>query len=642
MSAIAGFWSFGGAHDANSLCRAGLAALSDYGPHGSDSASIGDLTLGRNFFRLLPNEEPDRQPLLAGRNALVADLRLDNRDEIAAALGLGAAEADSALLLAALQRWGEGAVERIVGDFAFAWSDDGALRLVLARDPLGQRPLFWHRGDGFVAFASMPRAIHATDLVPRRPDAGTVARHLAALPQAGPASFFEDVLRVEPGHVVTLERGGASRSGRYWTPRRHALRLGRFDDYVEGFRAELDRAVACRLRGTGGAVTAHLSGGWDSSAVAATAARLLAADSRRLIAFTSVPRGGGHGAPRNRFADEGPLAAATAALHPNIDHVLVEGSGRSPVPELGRWARLFERPVFNPDNHVWLSEIRSRAREAGASVLLTGETGNWTISAAPNSLLADYLRERRWGDWSREALAMLRQRRARLRGVAAASFGPWLPGCLWRGLAPLASAPGAAFRAALHPRLAEALAAEIAAREAAAGRPRDYFARVADALSSMDFGEYRKGILGGWGIDKRDATADVRLIDFCLSLPLDMLMSGGTRRPLARAALADRLPREVLEERGKGYQGADWGEALTADLPAVRTLVERIAAVPAASSLIDVDLLRRLVRDWPEGGWDDPRTIAGYRIALLTALAAGAFLLSAGEPRDLFRIVAAC
>jgi asparagine synthase (glutamine-hydrolysing) len=148
----------------------------------------------------------------------------------------------------------------------------------------------------------------------------------------------------------------------------------------------------------------------------------------------------------------------------------------------------------------------------------------------------------------------------------------------------------------------------------------------------MDFGDYRKGILAGWGLDKRDATADLRLIEFCLSLPLDMLMAQGTRRPLARAALADRLPRAVLEERRKGYQGADWHVGLTRDRPRIAELIERIAADEEASSVIDVASLRHLLEAWPEGGWHRPETVAGYRVGMLQALAGGHFLLAARHP----------
>jgi len=631
MTALAGFWSLDGRFDPPSLCRPMIEAQARYGARQS-AGRLAELAVAIRLHPLLPEDEHDVQPLIGGggRFALVADVRLDNRAELAAALRLDSAEAsllaDSALLLLALDRWGEAALERLLGDFAFAFYDAHERRLLLARDPLGQRPLFWHRGEGFVAFASMPCGLHALGMIARRPDETSLINYLAGLPRTGANSFFERIERVEPGHVVTVTPDRTSRR-RYWRPRRRELRLKRFDDYVEAFRSELDSAVARRLRGAGDLVAAHLSGGWDSNAATATAARLTGG---RVLAFTHVPGAPvGPAMPYDRLGDEGGLAAATARLHPNIEHLMMPSSGRSPLADLDLYARLFERPVFNLCNHVWLSEIRAAASAAGARVLLSGEIGNWTISAAPSTLLADFLREGRWLAWSREARAMLRDRRARLRGVAANSFGPWVPNALWRRFERFSSGIGPAITDPIHPRLHERVAAE---REAGpAGRPDNRFENAAAALMEMDWGEHRKGILGGWGIDKRDPTADPRLIDFCLSLPLDMLMKDGIRRPLARAALADRVAPAVLTESRKGYQSADWHEGLTRDRAGAAALIEAMAADETASRLIDVERLRGLVRDWPDSGWEDPRIMGAYRIGLLKGLTAGHFILAAGR-----------
>jgi asparagine synthase (glutamine-hydrolysing) len=636
MTALAGVWGWRGGSDALTKCRAALAAQGGCG--GDESvAEIADLALGRRLFPLLPEDRFDAQPVLGGdgRFALVADLRIDNREELGEDLGLSrdrlAGLADSSLLALALLRWGgENTAERLLGDFAFAWFDRERHRLLLARDPLGQRPLFWHRGAGFFAFASMPRGLLALPGVEKRADEASVVRYLGLIPQMGPHSFYEGIRRVEPGQVLTVSVEGET-GRRYWNPRPTPLRLGRFEDYVEAYRAELDAAVARRLRGAGPLVATHLSGGWDSSAVTATAARLRETGGGRVLAFTSVPRGGaGVDVPRGRFGDEGPLAAATARLHPNIEHVLVENPDKSPVTDLAAYAELFDRPMPNMCNHVWLGQIRTAARSAGARVLLTGEIGNWTITAAPNTLLADYVREGRWLAWARESWAMGRGGGARLRGILANSFGPWTPDFVWKRLRGLSRNPELTLVSLVHPRLRGRVTAEQEALGLGlARRPKDHFAAAVEAFSQMDNGEYRKGVLVGWGIDKRDATADRRLIEFCLSLPLDMLLKNGVRRPLARAALADRLPAEVLAERRKGYQSADWHVALTRDREKVRAMVERLAAEPSAASLIDVEHLRRLVREWPSGGWSDPRIMGLYRTGLITALTGGQFILTA-------------
>jgi asparagine synthase (glutamine-hydrolysing) len=633
MSAIAGVWHLRGGVDGERSCRDMLRALAALGPDGSHLVQRGSFAAGRNLFRTLPEDRYDAGVLTGadGSCLLVADLRIDNRPELAEALGLPQPQAgklsDAALLLAGLERWGEAILDRLVGDFAFAWFDERSSRLTLARDPLGQRPLFWHRGKSLVAFASMPQGLHALADISTAPNLDLAARFAALLPQVGPSSFHEHIRRVEPGHVVTVTPAGET-SRRYWTPRPRALRLSTFGDYVEAYRAQLDQAVASRLRGADGLVATHLSGGWDSSAVTATAARLFP---DRVIAYTSIP--GDDQArpdPRDRFADESGLARATAALYPNIQHELIRNPAGSLVAYLDHSIGSFERPPFNLCNHDWLSGIRTNARGAGASVLLSGEIGNWTISSAPTTLLADYIRQWRLFEWAREAGGAITHGRARIRGVLASSFGPWVPTALWRRIATLSSAPS--LEIPLRPAYLERLQDEIAEQSfGPISRPKDYHQRTAAGLSQMDFGQYRKGILGGWGIDKRDATADVRLIEFTMSLPLEMLLSNGQRRPLARAALADRLPAAVLDERRKGYQAADWHVGLRRHLADAYRLLDRIEGDPRAADMLDTGKLRRWLDEMPSDGWHRQDVIARYRTSLLFALAAGHFIVSTGS-----------
>lgn len=634
MSAIAGFWNSSARFAPLEQCRAMLAAQRQYGPHASNAVNMGDIALGRNLFRLLPEDAADAQPLTGagGRYLLVADLRLDNRQELLDRLGRreDPALSDAAILLLGIERWQAGILDHILGDYAFALWDRDESVLLLARDPLGQRPLHYHRASGFFAFASMPMGLHALDEIPRRPDIERLAEMVGGIPLAGTHTYYERVERVEPGHLFSVTASGTA-SRRYWTPVRRNLGLKGFDDYRDAFRAELDRSVGSRLRGADGKVAAHLSSGWDSSSVAATAAELLRSQGGRVVAFTSVPRPGNRsGAPGRRIVDEGPIAAATAALHDNMEHVLIEGSGKSPLANLDRIVSLFDRPLLNLCNNVWMSDIRDAARDSGARVLLTGEVGNWSISASPPALLADLLREGRWASWWHEARAKVRNGDARYRGIAANSFGPWLPKPIWNLFRRFSSAPESSQYSAIHPRLARDIERKREAWGALLSRPtRNSFKEAVRGLSGYDYGNFRKGALAGWGLDERDPTGDRRLIEFCISLPIDMLLKDGVRRPLARAALADRLPPAVLEERRKGYQAADWHEGVTGHLDEISQMVERIAANPAAASIIDVDTLRAWVNNWPTGGWEDLPVMARYRSALLQALATGHFILRA-------------
>jgi asparagine synthase (glutamine-hydrolysing) len=539
---------------------------------------------------------------------------------------------DAAILLAAIERWDESCLERLVGDYAFAVWDVARRRLILARDPLGQRPLHYHRGNKFFAFASMPKGLHALPEVPYAPNEERIAEFLALLPETGTQTFFVGVERIEPGHVVVLTANDLI-SRRYWQPSRRQIALRRPEDYSEALRALLDQAVRCRLRGAQD-VGADLSGGLDSGAVAATAARLLAPSGRRVIAFTSVPREGYDGpSPRNRIVDEGPYAAATAALYPNIEHVLVRSEGRSPFDGLDRNFFLYERPLVGICSNAVSINIGNAMRKRKLRVALGGGCGNLGLSYNGLELLPELFRNGRWVRLWREAEALVAPGGMRWRGVLANTFGPWCPPALWVWLNKIAGryALEVCDYTAIHPgRLAELdLPARAKARNLdLAYRPwKDGFASRLWAMQRVDPGNYGKGALGGWQIDHRDPTADIRLLEFCLAIPTEQFLSHGMQRALARRALADRLPKQVLEESRRGLQSADWHEDLTAARDRIAEELDHLEACPAATRALDLPRLHRLVDNWPSDGWERDEVIMPYRYALPRAISTGHFLL---------------
>lgn len=630
MTALAGYWASGGHDEPGAAVERMLRAQAVYAPAAPIIARLGAVAVGRRLFRLLDEDRHDRGPMAAagGRWTIVADARLDNRSALAETLGLAPVEAsrlsDADFVARAVERWEEEAPGHIRGDFAFAAWDRSRERLLLARDHCGQRPLHFHRGAGFFAFASMPKGLHALPEVPREPDREAFIRNLAAMPEEGSATLFLGIERVPPGHLCVATAGGV-RMARWWTPPRTVLRLGRPEDYHEAVREALDRAVKTRLRGAGGAVATHLSGGLDSSAVTATAARLLAGDGK-VHAFTSAPREGFAGPVGfGRFADESAHAAAVAALYPNIEHILVRTAGRSPLAALDRYAFLYDRPIGNLCNAVWGDAILDDAKERGLNVLLTGQMGNVSFSFTGFSRLSELLRRGRLVRLGREAAA-LRRGGLRLESIAANAIGPFLPGRLWlainrwrgRGLDLLSYS-------AIAPDAAARIQAE--AGPAFSSQPdADAFASRLRAVQRADIGAYQKGMLGGWGIDYRDPSSDQSLIELCLSIPMDQYLRGGRARALARGAFADRLPAIVVEETRKGLQAADWYEGFDAAREAAAEQVARIADLAAAEGVFDTARMRSLVDNWPEGDWSDETVTASYRLALLRAIGTGHFL----------------
>lgn len=642
MTALAGLWRFGDdpgpAAEGEALCRSMLAAQAVYGPDGRAVRDAGEIALGRNLFNLLPEDAVDRQPVEDGDRLLVADLRLDNRDALCAALGVAADAAmrlaDSDLLMKAWTRWGEAVFDQLVGDYAFALWDGGTRRLILARDPFGGRPLVWSRGEGFVAFASMPSGLHALPQIARAPDEGFTAEFLALLPEEGPRTFFAGVQRVQPAEVLIFSEAGLVRR-RHWDPMRLPRRDWTGRDPVVEVRRVFDEAVRARLRGRAGTIGAHLSGGLDSGGVAATAAAELARRGQGLVAFTSVPHAAFE-APQldTVFADERTHAAATAALYPNIEHVVVAAPVDGLVAELDPTLDAYQRPFRNPVNICWWNAINADARRRGLKIMLTGEMGNATLSFAGAGYLAESLSRGRLVDLWRGARA-LRRRGAGWRRILMSALGPWTPDFVWRTMQALR---GRSADLARHSTIrAGAVAAfGLEARARALGHdvmfrpPRGGLKGRCSLFQHADPGAYRKGALGAHGIDQRDPTADRRLVELCLSLPTAYFFGEGERRALARRVLADRLPDWVVNEHRKGTQGADRRDRLVSAAAPISALLDALDGCPPAARIVDLERLRSMSARPYEG---DPSTEAAEDQALFRGLVVGRFLQTAsGRP----------
>ncbi len=121
---------------------------------------------------------------------------------------------DTEVVLRAYAEWGEDVADHLDGMFAFAVWDERAQRLLLVRDRLGVKPLFWAAVDGGLAFASEPKALFAHPEIRPRVDADGLREAYSLLFNTGP-TVWSGVREVEPGGLLVLDRKGI-RERRYW------------------------------------------------------------------------------------------------------------------------------------------------------------------------------------------------------------------------------------------------------------------------------------------------------------------------------------------------------------------------------------------------------------------------------------------
>jgi asparagine synthase (glutamine-hydrolysing) len=146
------------------------------------------------------------------------------------------------------------------------------------------------------------------------------------------------------------------------------------------------------------------------------------------------------------------------------------------------------------------------------------------------------------------------------------------------------------------------------------------------ALFRVDLGNYGKGVLAEHGLSVRDPTADRRVVEYCLSVPPEEFVRGGVTRSLARRAFADRLPGSVIHSTLRGYQSADWYEAIEGNLDMLRQEVEAIGRCGPAAEVMDMNWLDGTLSTWPATGWESEAVRLRYRHGLLRTIQTGHFM----------------
>ena len=184
-------------------------------------------------------------------------------------------QSDTEVILRLYEAEGIACLARLEGMFAICLYDPGARRLHLARDRLGKKPLYWAASDGVFYFASEAKAILAA--LPQRPalDRQSIHHYLTLRYVPGPHSVWQGIQKLEPATCVTVALDGAARTEkRYWSVEFCSVAEEAGYDYPRAFEALLLDCVEKRLVASDVPVGILLSGGLDSSAVAAAAVEL--------------------------------------------------------------------------------------------------------------------------------------------------------------------------------------------------------------------------------------------------------------------------------------------------------------------------------------------------------------------------------
>jgi len=249
------------------------------GPDGHGTHVTGPVGFGHRRLAIIDLSPLGRQPMASADGALVVTFNgeIYNFQELRAELeGLGhhfRSHSDTEVILAAYRQYGDGCVTRLAGMFAFALWDEPRRRLLIARDRLGKKPLYYRIDPDGIAFASEPKAFLADPGFHPEVDLQSISQYLSYQYVPSPRSAFRGVEKLPPAHTLVVEDGRVT-INRYWTlsySRKLALSE---EEALEGLTSHMQRAVRRRLV-SDVPLGAFLSGGLDSSLVVSFMAECL-------------------------------------------------------------------------------------------------------------------------------------------------------------------------------------------------------------------------------------------------------------------------------------------------------------------------------------------------------------------------------
>ena len=366
MCGIAGWYRRGGKPVPQNALVAACARIRHRGPDEDGYLVGGDFGFGMHRLSI-QDVEGGHQPIFSPdqRYAIIFNGQIYNHPELRRQLEDGYAfrtdHSDTETILAAYLRWGDDAWLRLEGMYAVAIWDKLNKELTLARDPIGIKPLFVTEQNDGLAFASEITALrafpdHRFDIDPKGVDDFFCFGH--TLP---PRTIFKQVRPVEPGHLIRIGPKGAAEVRRFWKPKIE-VRLGVSEaDWIEETRSRvLDTVNRHMLSDV--PVGAFLSGGVDSSAVAAAMARSTGPNFK---AFTV----GFPGSPRDETA-----TATRIASHLGIEHVVLPMQPQTAADVLPSVQAAFDEPTAATSAvPLW---YLSRTAAEHVKVVLCGEGGD--------------------------------------------------------------------------------------------------------------------------------------------------------------------------------------------------------------------------------------------------------------------------
>jgi asparagine synthase (glutamine-hydrolysing) len=558
MCGITGFLESGPAEHRAAVLRRMTRSLRHRGPD-DEGVFVDDLAaIGARRLRVLDLER-GRQPMAGCRNTVhvVHNGEIYNfrtlREDLLALGHTFHTDADTEVIAHAWEQWGDACVPRLEGMFAFAVWDAAQQTLMLARDRMGEKPLQYWAGPATFVFGSELRALLEHPAVPRELDLPSLARYLAYEHVPAPFAILAGVAKLPAGCFLTLRPGDKPRVVRYWDLKAEPDAGPGEPEWAERLRDQIEASVR-RQMVSDVPLGMFLSGGMDSGAIAATAARISPA---RLQTFSI-----GFEEPTY---DERPFARAIASRW-GTEHTETVFTARDARDLLDHVGALLDEPLVDPS--FLPTYVLSRMARHTVTVALSGDGGDELFCGYPTFLAERAVQHvNRLPQWVREAATALVNRLPLSRRYGSVEF---LLKQFFRGLP---HSPEIRTQLLLGGLPMTEQTALLGPGARAACRTLDVYEDLTIAVAEpphpdpIDRLVYQHCLyyLGGQiltkvdrasmacGLEVRAPFLDVPMLDLARRIPAPFKLHGWTTKYILKRALRSDLPSEVLTRRKQGF-----------------------------------------------------------------------------------------
>lgn len=591
MTATLGHWQQSGDRSAVWLCPDGTVALGHV---------------------MLTNTPESCAEILPWHHApsgltITADARIDNREELCSQLAIPVEELplmpDSGLILAAYRKWGTACAGRLLGDFAFVIWDEANRLLFCARDHLGVKPFYYLLADDSCVFATEMKGIFAVRDLSRELDEQWIADALAARIADNDYTPYCQIKRLPPAHWLTVSPAGVWKEC-YWQPDQDKeICFSTEDQYVEAFHEKLQQAVRCRMRSVF-PIASELSGGLDSSTVAASAALLAETGNLEFITFSHVPSDAYK--PHAVGCEDERGFQRQLRQHARIDRSFdIAAQDRGVLEALRTAQRLHDGPSHRGYG-ILIDALLEAAAGTGARTLLSGFGGDEVVSHQAEELLSELTEQRAWQELWRECRHTPEtEKRSTVQTLLQSMTGAYFPFVkpVWQSVRKKIATPaeGVQKRVPISPlfycvpEIRSRLDGDQDLHTISNVRQSQCLRLLHPALPmrletcSIEAASHR--------LEYRYPLLDIRLVEFHLAVPARLKRKSGYGRYLFRKGIAGIVPPEIQWRVDKtGATVPPVRHRIIRDAVAIAELIQRAGATNAAHYVDLAQMSKRLER----------------------------------------------